>query len=130
MRANNQQYTKKNKLIVGYNNYSLITAWLIYYQSQIFPRNQILKMDLMLNLPIPRGVVWTSWALESFLFAGMDRFCMRSIFKSLFLGNTWLYQTEHCRWMFYELLKNHKMIFELDMEPQVQSLYFLHRNLQ
>ena len=33
MRANNQQYTKKNKLIVGYNNYSLIMSWTLYYYS-------------------------------------------------------------------------------------------------
>ena len=57
MRANNQQYTKKNKLIVGYNNYSLITAWLIYYQSQIFPSNHVLEMNFMLNLPVP-GHIW------------------------------------------------------------------------
>ena len=40
MRANNQQYTKKNKLIVGYNNYSLITAWLIYYDEGVTTGNE------------------------------------------------------------------------------------------
>ena len=54
MRANNQQYTKKNKLIVGFNNYSLITARLIYYYTKAkFSQETkyVLKMDFMLNLP-------------------------------------------------------------------------------
>ena len=62
-----------------------------------FPRNQLLKMDLMLNLPFllshwtcSRGPLTSCMSVH--LRAKIGRFSMSSIFKSVFLEKIWLYK--------------------------------------
>ena len=91
-------WSKINNLIWKFNYF-----WIPKEKSQIFPRNQLLKMDLMLNLPflLSHCIGLAQEVSESLLprksmtvhlRAKIGRFSMSSIFKSVFLEKIWLYK--------------------------------------